>query len=119
MSWSGTDGAPGIASLHLVKGKHRVVARVAGGAEQREPVDADLLLRLARRLEERARVELGRVRVERFAQRRRDREPTVRVDVHLAHAVADALLDLLDGNPEGGLEPAARVVDALDELRRD
>ena len=107
------------ALLHLVEREHGVVAGVAGGAELRQAVDAHLLLRLARGLEERARVELGRVRVERFAQRGRDREAAVGVDVHLAHAVADALLDLLDRHAEGGLELAAGGVDPGDELRRN
>src|SRR5581483_5786274 len=116
---SGTDRRPRVAPRHLLEREHLVVARVPGGAELRQPLDDDLLLRLAGGLEERARVELGRARLQRLAQRSRDREPPVGVDVHLAHAVPDPLLDLLDRDAEGGLELAAGRVDAVDELLRD
>src|SRR3954468_13614062 len=53
---SGTDGAFRVALLHLVERQDRVVADVSGGAELLHALHADRLLRLARRLEERARV---------------------------------------------------------------
>src|SRR4051812_10773916 len=104
---------------HRLERQHLVVGRMAGGAELRQPLRDDLLLRLAHRLEERARVELLRARLDRLAQRSRDRETAVGVDVHLADAVADALLDLLDRHPERRLELAAGSVDPVDEILRD
>ena len=97
-----------------------VVAGVAGRAEAAISRWATTsFIACARRLEERARVELGGVRVERLAQRGGDREAPVGVDVDLAHAVADPLLDLLDRDAEGRLELAAGGVDPVDELGRD
>ena len=93
---------------------------MAGGAE----VDVSAgrttsFIACARGLEEGARIELGGVRVERLAQRSGDREAAVGVDVDLAHAVADALLDLLDRHAVGRLELAAGGVDPVDELLRE
>src|SRR5512133_784171 len=66
---SGANGAPRVALRQLGEREHLVVACMTGGTELRQALRRDLPLRLARRLEEGARVELGRIRVQRLAQR--------------------------------------------------
>src|SRR5581483_2843581 len=63
---SGANASPGVAIGHLAEREHLVVAGMAGGAELRQPLGGHLLLRLARGLEERTRVELRRVRAQRL-----------------------------------------------------
>src|ERR1700704_4425031 len=113
------NGARLVALCHLVERENLVVAGVAGCAELRQALKGDLLLRLAGGLEERTRIELGRPRFDRLPERGGDREPAIGVDIHLAHTVADPLLDLLHRNAERRLELATRGVDPVDELLRD
>src|SRR5258708_7155280 len=116
---SGTDGARLVTLRHLVERENLVVAGVSGCAELRQALEGDLLLRPARGLEERTRIDLGRARLDRLAQRGGDREPPIGVDIHLAHAVADSLLDLLYGNAERCFEFPAGRIDPVDELLRN
>src|SRR5918912_2400673 len=74
---SGANRCPRVALRHLGEREHLVVICVAGGAELRQPLRRDLLLRLARGLEERPRVELGRARAQRLAQRGGDRQSSI------------------------------------------
>src|SRR3977135_964878 len=100
------NGARLVALCHLVERENFVVAGVAGCAELRQALEGDLLLRLTGGLEERTWVELGRARRDRLAQSGGDRKPPIGVDIHLAHAVADPLLDLLHRNAQRCLAPA-------------
>src|ERR1700694_1018792 len=79
---SGTDGARLVALGHLIERENCVVTGVAGCAELGQALEGDLLLRLARGLEEGARVELRRAGVDRLAQRGGDCKPSIGVDIH-------------------------------------
>ena len=85
-------------------------------AELLHPLAADHLHGVAQRDEVAARVELVGVVAHELADGGGGREAPVGVDVDLAHAVADAALDRVDRNAEGGLQGAAGGVDALDQV---
>ena len=102
-----------------MEGPRLVVARVAGLAELPHPLGDDRLHRRAPLLQVGARIELTRVVGEHLPDRPCHREAQVGVDVDLADAVADPLLDLLDGNAPGRLDVAGIRVDLVDEMLRD
>src|SRR5439155_11883873 len=109
-----TSGARSrVEQLHLLEGSRLVVARVAGLAELPHPLGDDRLHRRAALLQVGARIELARVIGEHLPDRACHRQPQVGVDVDLADAVADPLLDLLDGNAPGRLDVAGVRVDLV------
>ncbi|ABA49009.1 hypothetical protein BURPS1710b_0998 [Burkholderia pseudomallei 1710b] len=99
--------------------RHRLdLRRLALAAERQIARDADLLRRFARGLQVIARIELARILEHVAADRARDRETQVGVDVDLAHAVLDAFLDFLDGHAVGFLHVAAELADFREQILR-
>ena len=103
----GSGRCGGVSLAHRVERERLVLACVSRLAEVAHALRDQRLHRRPRRLQVVARVELlGRLG-EHLPDRTCHREARVGVDVDLADAVADPVLDLLDGNAPGGLELAA------------
>src|SRR6185369_536981 len=81
---------------HLADRDWRIVARMSGLSELRHALGNNLLHGFASRLQVVARIELLRRLSEYLPDRARDRQAVVGIDVDLAHAVADAELNLFD-----------------------
>src|SRR5690606_16853927 len=95
------------------------LAGVTRLAEGYHPVDADLLHRLAGRLQVIAGIELFGRLGEHLANRSGDRQAIVGIDVHLPHTVLDAALDLFDRHSPRLLQLPAKLVDDVLQFLRD
>src|SRR6185437_210641 len=95
-----------VALRHVPERHRRDPRRHAGAAELLVTFLADRLRREHRRLQVIARIELRRILGEETADRPGHRKADVGVDVHLAHAVPDALANLVDRYAVGLLHVA-------------
>ena len=86
---------------------------MACAAERLEPLDADFLGLVHGGLQEPPGIELPRALFHSAAHGGGHGEADVGIDVHLAHAVADAFLDFLDRDAVGLADVAAVVADFL------
>src|SRR5512133_2921448 len=95
-----------------------VVASVSGLSELGHTFGNNLLHRLACRLQVVARIELlGSLR-ENFADRARDRQALVGVDVDLAHAISNSELNLFDRSSPRRLQADTILVDDVLQILR-
>src|SRR5690606_11533221 len=92
---------------------------VAGSAEGFVAGDADVTHGFDGLGEVLARVELGLVLLQEATDRASGGQAQVGVDVHLAHAVLDALDDLLDRYAVGFLDVTTELVDDRQPVLRD
>jgi len=107
-----------IAIGHFLE-RNRANARcLSGAAERLEARLADLARARRRGLEELAWVEVGRAADERAPHRGSHRNADVGIDVHLANALADARLDLLDRDTVGLGDVAAILAQQRQPLLR-
>src|SRR5260363_200171 len=75
---------------------------------------ADGLHRRARRFQIFARIEFVRIFTKETPDRRRARQPQIRVDIHFTHAMPNALLNLFHGYAIGLLNFAAERADFVE-----
>jgi len=107
-----------IALRHLGKRDHLDVRRIPRRPELFEPFATERAQRIHRGFQEFSRIEFALGLRGDLAKRRRHRQPTIGIDVHLAHAVPDTAHDLLDRNAEGLRHLAAEGVERVLQVLR-